>query len=763
MSSPRAVTESYLGKSGRKPSSVDTSPTVIFQLRQNPDGTNTFPFGSPSIEGFYGLPPELLAADARPALARVVKEDLIRVQALMSQCVAKMAPLECEFRINTPANGLRWMRARAVPFRQEDGAILWHGSFNDITSLRAEAAKSRRREKQVRTYVESAPVAIFTIDGEGRIASANPAARRMLGYDLRTLLRLTLFDLHLPADAPSVRDILAGLRLGREEYREFIWQRSDRQKIWVQLHCVRLSRISYLAFCHEITQRKQAEIELRDTREILASFIEYAPASIALLDRSMRYLCSSLMWRICTGLATEPLLGRCHYDLFPDLPPVWTDAYQRGLKGETVKGEDTWVRSNGNRIRLRWEVHPWKQSSGNDTDGIILVLEDVTTVRETQTQLEQAQKMEALGQLAGGIAHDFNNLLQVIQSNCEILESKLGAEHLGNSYLGEIAETTREAAGLTSHLLAFSRKQQLSPTVFDPGDVLSVTVKILRRALGGNIEFVLRQDERMWCIIADKDQFSQILMNLAVNARDAMPEGGTLTLTAHNEVILPGSPIAEKCAPGEYIFFTMQDTGVGMDSYVLEHMFEPFFTTKAVEHGTGLGLATVHKIVTAMGGRIWAESEVGVGSCFSVYIPRADNAVAAELLVYDDQDLRGDETLLVVDDEDKILRIVASLLSPLGYTVLTTDPTAAVEKLTQHQGTIDLLITDVMMPAINGPELCQKLTALCPSLRTMYMSAYVDEASVKTGLLESSPFMLRKPFTFLELAGAVRQALTDSS
>ena len=583
----------------------------------------------------------------------------------------------------------------------------------------------------------------------------------MLGYDLKSLRRLTLFDLHLLADAPLVRDILAGLRLGKEEYREFIWQRSDRQKIWIQLHCVRLSRKSYLAFCHEITQRKQAEIELRDTREILASFIEYAPASIALLDRSMRYLCSSLMWRICTGLTTEPLLGRCHYDLFPDLPSGWTDAYQRGLKGETVKGEDTWVRHNGNRIRLRWEVHPWKQRGGNDSDGIILVLEDVTTARETQTHLEHAQKMEALGQLAGGIAHDFNNLLQVIQSNCEILESKLGTEHIGNSHLSEITETTREAAGLTSHLLAFSRKQQLSPTVFNPADVLSVTVNILRRALGRNIEFVLRQDERLWCILADKDQFSQILMNLAVNARDAMPKGGTLTLTAHNEGILPGSPLAENCAPGEYILFTMQDTGVGMDSYVLEHMFEPFFTTKAVEHGTGMGLATVHKIVTAMGGGIWAESEVGAGSCFSVYIPRADDAVTSDVLAYDDQDLRGDETLLVVDDEDKILRIVASLLSPLGYKVLTTDPSRAVEMLTQHQGRVDLLITDVMMPGMNGPELSQKLTALRPSLRTMYMSAYVDEALAKTGSLESSPCMLRKPFTFLELADAVRQVLTD--
>ena len=194
----------------------------------------------------------------------------------------------------------------------------------------------------------------------------------------------------------------------------------------------------------------------------------------------------------------------------------------------------------------------------------------------------------------------------------------------------------------------------------------------------------------------------------------------------------------------------------------MEHLFEPFFTTKALGKGTGLGLATVHKIVTTMGGRIWAESEVGVGSCFFTYIPRANSETSYESVIYDDEDLRGDQTLLVVDDEEKVLRIVASLLSPLGYTVLTADPSHAVETLTQHQGTVDLLLTDVIMLAINGFDLCHKLTALRPALRTIYMSAYVDDALLKTGLLESSPFMLRKPFSFLELAGVVRRVFAEA-
>ena len=544
MSGPREVTDSYLRKPARratsKPKSADASPTIIFQFRLNPDGTRSFPFGSPSIEGFYGLPPEVLAGDATPALARVVKEDLIRLQGLLVESAAKLTPMEGEFRINTPANGLRWMRARAVPFRQEDGAILWNGSFNDITIQRAEAAKSRRREKQFRTYVEFAPVAIFGIDGEGKVENANPAALRMLGYGLSTFRRLSLFDLYRAGDAASVHEMLAELRAGNEAHRECIWLRADGQQIWVQLRCVRLGRGSFLAFCQEITERKRTEIDLRSTREILESFIEYAPASIALLNRDMRYLCSSLMWRTLTGLTAETVLDRCHYDLFPDLPAIWIDAYQKGLQGETVKGEDTWVRRRGNKMRLRWEVHPWRKNGGRGTEGIILVLEDVTTARETQAQLQQAQKMEALGYLAGGIAHDFNNLLQVIQGNCEILVTELGAECRGNSYLGEIAEATREASGLTSHLLAFSRKQPYSPTVFSPTDVLTVTAKLLQRVLGGNIEFTLRQDRGLWFINADKDEFSQVLMNLAVNARDAMPQGGKLALVVRNEMIMPG-------------------------------------------------------------------------------------------------------------------------------------------------------------------------------------------------------------------------------
>jgi two-component system cell cycle sensor histidine kinase/response regulator CckA len=392
----------------------------------------------------------------------------------------------------------------------------------------------------------------------------------------------------------------------------------------------------------------------------------------------------------------------------------------------------------------------------------LLLATDVTEKRSLEAQLLQSQKMESMGRLAGGVAHDFNNLLGIITGYGELLRKRVGADPRLIKYVDDIIKAADRAAGLTRQLLAFSRKQVLQPRILDLNAVVSETETMLRRLIGEDIQLMTVLDEHLGAVRADPGQMDQVLMNLAVNARDAMPRGGRLTIETGN-VVLDQAYARQHAGvePGHYVMLAVSDTGQGMTPEVRARSFEPFFTTKAQGKGTGLGLATVHGIVRQSGGHVWLYSEPGHGTTFKIYLPRTDPRGAVEAPTLAEVELpSGSETILLVEDEASLRELVRECLEASGYNVLEAcHGMAALEVGERHPGRIDLLLTDVVMPGMSGRELAERLRGARPEIRTVYMSGYTDDAVVLHGILAEDMAFLQKPFTAAELARRVREVL----
>ncbi|HVA01863.1 MAG TPA: response regulator [Terriglobia bacterium] len=381
-----------------------------------------------------------------------------------------------------------------------------------------------------------------------------------------------------------------------------------------------------------------------------------------------------------------------------------------------------------------------------------------------EEQLQQAQKMEAIGRLAGGIAHDFNNLLTIITGYGQLLLDHLPPDDKMRTYVNQIKKAGDRAASLTRQLLAFSRKQVLAPEVLDLNCVVANINKMLPRLIGEDIELVAVAYPDLGRVKADPGQIEQVIMNLAVNARDAMPQGGRLTIeTANADLDENYSSQRRVVIPGAYVMLAVSDTGTGMTPEIQSQIFEPFFTTKEQGKGTGLGLATVYGIVKQSGGYIWVYSEAGKGTAFKIYLPRiyaaAGEAKKAEGV---GRAKAGSETILVVEDNEAVRRLVRGILEARGYTLLEAGGgEEALKMIESHAGPIHLLLTDIVMPRVNGPELAARLAPLHPEVKVLYMSGYTDNAIVHHGILDSGTHFLQKPFTPETLARRVREVLDE--
>jgi PAS domain S-box-containing protein len=392
-----------------------------------------------------------------------------------------------------------------------------------------------------------------------------------------------------------------------------------------------------------------------------------------------------------------------------------------------------------------------------------IFIEDITETRALEQQLRQAQKMEAVGRLAGGIAHDFNNLLMVISGYSEFLLERLGPDLALRGPAQEISNAAQRATALTRQLLAFSRKQMLAPKLLDLNEVVTENLKMLTRMIGEDLDLVMVPGSALGAIRADPGQIEQVIMNLAVNARDAMPEGGKLTIGTSSVTV--DESFARTHAPleaGEYVVLTISDTGMGMDAETESRIFEPFFTTKGPK-GTGLGLSTVYGIVKQSGGYIFVESEPGRGTTFRVYFPRAyarDNAAAVQDSFGLPRPDRGQETILLVEDETNVRRLARQYLETQGYKILEAeDGAAALQIASSYKGTIDLLFTDVVMPGMNGRDLALQITGQRPDIRVLYMSGYTENTIAHNGTLDAGINLLQKPFSLPALKDKVREVL----
>ncbi|HKM47389.1 MAG TPA: response regulator [Terriglobales bacterium] len=401
--------------------------------------------------------------------------------------------------------------------------------------------------------------------------------------------------------------------------------------------------------------------------------------------------------------------------------------------------------------------------NGRDGGTFEIFMEDVTETRTLETQLRQAQKMEAIGRLAGGIAHDFNNLLMVISGYSEFLLERLGPDPRLRGPAQEIFNATQRATSLTRQLLAFSRKQMLAPKLLDLNEVVAENLKMLTRMIGEDIDLVMVPGPALGAVRADLGQIDQVIMNPAVNARDAMPQGGKLTIETANVTL--DENFARTHTPltaGDYIMLAISDTGVGMDNETQSHIFEPFFTTKGSK-GTGLGLSTVYGIVKQSGGFIFVDSQPQRGTAFRAYFPRVDgreDAAAAQDALGFPRAEHGQEAILLVEDETNLRRLARQYLETQGYKILEAeDGAAALQIVDGHQGAIDLLLTDVIMPGMNGRELAARITKLLPDVRVLYMSGYTENAVGLDGTLDAGINLLQKPFSLPALKDRVREVL----
>ena len=522
--------------------------------------------------------------------------------------------------------------------------------------------------------------------------------------------------------------------------------------------------IAGLSLAPTAARRRRAESALREANENLNAVIQASPLAIYTLDaasvvRSWNPAAEALYaWR------ADEVVGR-------ELPTITHDREdhlrlrERALRGETLRGvEVARRRKDGSPLTISLSVAPLHDASGRVT-GMLSIAADLTEMRQLEGQYRQAQKMEAVGRLAGGIAHDFNNLLTAILGTASLLLEDIGPDSRARLDIQEIEKAAKRAAGLTRQLLIFSRQQVLEPRVVNVNALVTNLEKLLRRLIGEDVELRTVLAAEGGTVRADPGQLEQAIVNLVVNARDAMPTGGLLTVeTANVELDDSYGQSHVPAQAGRYVLLAVSDTGVGMDAGTKARLFEPFFTTKGPGRGTGLGLATVYGIVKQSGGYIWAYSEVGQGSTFKIYLPQVTAAPdAVESLPSATIPIGGSETVLLVEDQDEVRTLARRVLEARGYTVLTARNGQEALDAAADEHRVHVLVTDVVMPGMNGRELARLVTATRQNVKVLFVSGYTGEAVHQRGLLEPGVAFLQKPFTAEQLARKVREVLDSSN
>ena len=506
---------------------------------------------------------------------------------------------------------------------------------------------------------------------------------------------------------------------------------------------------------------------LREERDFSSSILEAAPALMIVMDGEGKIVRFNRAGERVIGRRPEEVLGRPFRD-FPRIAQGLCKAIgncnRLSLDQFPVEFESTWKDEDGNERSINWVYSALPDNTGG-IRWIIGTGVDITENKRLQQRLYGAQKMEAIGRLAGGVAHDFNNLLTTIMGYTYTLLTSLPEDDPRRHDVLEIDKAANRAANITRQLLAYGRKQIVEPKILNLNDVIRGMDSMLQRLVGEAVELRYDLAEDLHLTRLDPSVVERTVINLVLNARDAMPDGGTVTIRTRNADL--GADYVRRhpqVRPGRYVMLAIEDTGLGMDKATVDRIFEPFFTTKEIGSGTGLGLATVYGMVKQSNGYIWVYSELGLGTTIKVYFPEVEPEDSDAFPDRETFDPRGDETILLVEDDDEIRQLTAKVLTDYGYNVLSASgPQEALRLFDLHRQQIDLLLTDVVMPRMNGRELASRLLKERSDLTVLYISGYTDDRVVREAILEPRTHFLEKPFTPEALARAVRKALTEES
>jgi len=635
----------------------------------------------------------------------------------------------------------------------QSGAIELHGVTRDITAR-------KKATEDLDAFFDASLDLHAILDLEGRFLRANLVWEQALGYSSRDLRGRRFHDLIHEEDRGRGESAFASMLDSGQLDSCTIQLRHDDGSF--RLTEWRARRNRDVCFCtgRDITQRATSEARLRK----LSRAIEQSPASVIITDLNGNVEYVNPKFEDLTGYTLAEIRGKNPRILQSGETPetLYQELWQTILSGQTWNGELKNRKKDGSFYFESVSISPVRDERG-EIRHFVAVKEDVTEKKRLEAQLHQAQKMEAIGMLAGGVAHDFNNLLTIINGYSELLASDTSLPEQIRQRLTTIQRAGEKAADLTRQLLLFGRRQPGNPAPLDLNSLLSGLVGFYERILPENIRLVVQPGPRDATIIADRSQFEQVVMNLVVNARDAMPSGGILRIDLDRVQIDPAeTPNFPEAEPGSYIVLRVSDTGVGMDQEVQRRVFEPFFTTKAPGKGTGLGLPTVYGIVKQARGWIQVTSAPGKGATFSVFVPDAGSQPLEEVAtVTAATDNQAAGTILLVEDYAEVRQFAAGLLAGLGYEVLPASTgEEAVEIARQYSGVLDLVLTDVMLPGISGPEAAGIIRGLYPGVRVLFVSGFVPDSLPKAQLSLTGSQFLAKPFSADELAAAVREALS---
>jgi PAS domain S-box-containing protein len=752
---------------------VNTLPAGAYRLRAKTHGdwrTETWQtmaavqysldYASDRFCSILGITQEALAANPAVVSDSVHPDDKVDFDARNAQAMIDFNPFIWEGRIINNQQ-TRWVHLESLPRAIDPETVLWTGIVYDITELK-QAVKER---EQFFEFFQISADLMCLADPDGCFLKTNPAFSETLGYSETELVTKPIVEFIHPDDKQATLDEIARQQQSgftRDFRNRYICKDGSVKWLSWRVNFSKDDGIAY-ATARDVTDKKKSEEALREREEQLRVIFDTSQAGIILVDPQGTIFFANNRMAEMLAMPLEQLIGSPYSAHLHESERQNGDGLMRQLiRGDiqAVAVERHYLRADGSDF---WGFLSGKRLVNPDGSlrALVGIIADLTEQKKLQEQLSQAQKMESVGRLAGGVAHDFNNMLNVIIGHTELARMKEVLSPSLSEHLEQIQKAAERSTAIVRQLLAFARKQTVTPKVLDLNETVDSMLKMLRRLIGEGIELVWRPEKALWSIRMDPAQIDQLLANLCINSRDAITGVGRITIETANKIFDAAFCSRHKgYVVGEYVMLTVSDDGSGMDKETLNNIFEPFFTTKGVGHGTGLGLAMVYGIVKQNAGFIDVYSEPEQGTSFKIYLPRCPGEEEPAGTRPPEPAGRGQETVLLVEDEPAILGLGKELLEMQGYRVLAAaTPGEAIRLAEEHRGEIHLLLTDVIMPEMNGRELAGKLLSLYPGLKRLFMSGYTADIIAHHGVMDEGVNFLQKPFSLDALEAKVREAL----
>ncbi len=747
----------------------------LYQIKVGPGEQRNFTYLSAGVEKISGgVSREAALSNAHLLINQIIPEDWAQLTAATEYAARTSATLDIQFRRRLPSGEIRWIQRRAAP-QDMGNHYIWHGVELDVTEAKQAEQSLLESTRRYSALFQAANMGIALADPEGQLLEVNHTFAEMLGYETGALIGVCFASLIHPEDRHTYTTWLQGeaTTLNRRWIEQRLLHR-DSSTVWMRLvfetltdHTNQPWLISVVA--EDITAIKRAEGRIslyQRTFETIAQGIVITDQTLP--KRPIVYVNPG--FERLTGYQATEIIGRtCRLLQGPETDPATCEAIRSAIANrQPYTVEILNYNKAGKPYWIALSLAPIFDEFGTLTH-VVGIQTDLTDFKRLEAQYHQAQKMEAIGRLTGGLAHDFNNLLTVINGYSDLILRRMPMSDPQRARLEQVLEAGHRAAALTRQLLTFSRKQVILPVVLDLNALITDLEKLLSRLIGEDIQLTTQLAPDLWPIKADPSQFEQAIMNLSINARDAMPTGGYLSIATEN--LLVDAELAARhpeLTAGPYIVLTISDTGQGMDDVTKTHLFEPFFTTKPLGKGTGLGLATVYGIVQQGNGVIEVESEVNLGTTFRLYLPSTvGREEPAKVVSFDlpaphtaSEQHEGPATILLVEDNDQIRNLAVTTLRELGHTVWeAANGLAALQLVATFSPALDLLVTDVIMPGMSGRRLSDQLLQQYQQLKVLFVSGYSDNEIAPHGILETGVLLLEKPYTLTLLRDKVREVL----